>query len=410
MNFLNKDLNLAIIMLLVGTATTKAASFLSLPFLAIFLVKEVHLSPSIIGIIVGLGPLTILFGGFLGGQLSDIFGRINFLLISIFGTALTLCSFWGASHIKSHSVIIVAFGLINVLNGFISSCFQPISQALMSDLLPPEKRFKAFQLRYAAINIGAAMGPFLGAIFGISASTQAFLWSSLIFGLYGIALFIVLKLDTINLFPRTARKFTMKSSFIVVMKDRKLRYFILSGIIFFVCYAQIDCTLSQYLVVNFINGVKIFAFLLSLNALTVLFFQAPVYFLSKAYSPNVTLIIGSVIFAFGYMFFAFAGHSLLLFYIAMIIASIGEIFVFPVSGIFIDKLAPEDLRGTYFGASNFRQLGMFIGPILGGCIFQTLGGPWLFAIMSVLALSSFFINLIGDSMTNLPSSTKLLEW
>jgi MFS family permease len=225
-------INLAIPMLLMGTTITKAATFLCLPFLSIFLVQKFHISPILTGVIVGSGQISIILGGFIGGQLSDFFGRVNLLLISIFGTALTLCGFWVISTLNMFLVIVVAFSLMNLLNGFISSFFQPISQALMSDLSPPDIRFKIFQFRYAAINIGAAVGPFIGAALGISASSRSFFWSSILFCFYGLFMGVVLKFCPIQLNRITSKKVTLNDSFRILSKDRKLRYFIISGIIF----------------------------------------------------------------------------------------------------------------------------------------------------------------------------------
>jgi hypothetical protein len=50
---------------------------------------------------------------------------------------------------------------------------------------------------------------------------------------------------------------------------------------------------------------------------------------------------------------------------AMAVFSIGEVFIVPSEFAIIDRIAPHDRRGTYFGAQTFTQLGGFVGPYLG---------------------------------------------
>ncbi|CAH0344722.1 MFS transporter [Bacillus sp. CECT 9360] len=60
--------------LLIGTVLARGASFMTLPFLAIYLSK-MELHPLLIGLTIGISPLMGTVGGFVGGHLSDRFGR-----------------------------------------------------------------------------------------------------------------------------------------------------------------------------------------------------------------------------------------------------------------------------------------------------------------------------------------------
>jgi len=44
-------------------------------------------------------------------------------------------------------------------NGLCRSFFEPISQALLADVTPSEKRMRVFGFRYMAINVGAPSAP-----------------------------------------------------------------------------------------------------------------------------------------------------------------------------------------------------------------------------------------------------------
>ena len=57
--------------LILGTVMARAASSMSLPFLAIYLARHTSMSAVMIGIVIGMGSLAGTIGGFIGGTLSD---------------------------------------------------------------------------------------------------------------------------------------------------------------------------------------------------------------------------------------------------------------------------------------------------------------------------------------------------
>jgi MFS family permease len=283
--------------------------------------------------------------------------------------------------------------------GFLSSVFHPVSQALMSDVLPPDKRLVAFQLRYTMINLGVAIGPVLGALTGGVGDSIIFLIAAVVYLFYAVYnSFLTRNLKLLHGSDDSKINFLMTLK--VVSIDKKLQYFVLAGILFFVCYSQIESTLSQYLVLNFSNGVMLFAYLLATNGFAVIAFQLPVYYLSRRWPVNLSLILGSIILALGFVVLAFARQPWEL-YLAIIIASIGELFVLPLSSLFIDMIAPEQYKGTYFGASMLRQVGIFLGPILGSFLLQHFGGSTVFLITAIFTAVSCWLNLLGEKTKQL---------
>ncbi|WP_246258769.1 MFS transporter [Kroppenstedtia pulmonis] len=73
--------------ILVGTIFVTIAKSMSVPFLAIYLSQKTELSLSLIGAIIGLGPLASTIGGFIGGTLSDWQKKSNdlFTVCIVFG-------------------------------------------------------------------------------------------------------------------------------------------------------------------------------------------------------------------------------------------------------------------------------------------------------------------------------------
>lgn len=381
------------------------ASFFSMPFLAIFLAKKTTLTPVAIGGIIALSPLAGVVGAFLGGSLSDRIGRKNILSTSLFIMSLLFFGFYIVANIDNLEIQVPLFAFLNLLTGFCAWIFQPVSQALITDLLVHELRAKAFHLRYLALNIGAAFGPILGARMGISAEPIGFLVTGICYAVYSITIFTVLRKNySSKETPGHMKKISWSDIWQALLKDSRLRYFILGGIAFMACYSQLESNLSQYLIRNFSDGVQMFANLLSLNGLIIVIAHMPVYLFIRRIKSTSSLLCGTIIFSAGFLILACTNpgseHGKMLIVLAMIVISLGEILVFPVSINCIEQIAPDHLRGTYFGAAVLRQLGLFIGPPLGGLFLNHGNGQMLFIGVALAALISGFLYMKGGQVQN----------
>ncbi|MGE6486650.1 MDR family MFS transporter [Hyphomonas sp. NPDC076900] len=373
--------------LLIGTVFARGASFMALPFLALYLSNTHGIHPVWIGLTIGLSPLTGTIGGFIGGYISDRFGRKKVMLWTILVWGLVYFGFSQASHIG-------IFMVLNAMNGLCRSFFEPSSQAMMADLTTPQKRKRVFSLRYTAINIGASLGPLLGVYIAQFSTSLPFLLTGLMYLLYGGTLFIMLNRYSISLVT-PVHQLPLLDTLMVTWKDKTLLVFIIGGILINVGYSQIDSNLPQYIQQSFSDGVALFARLVALNAILVIILQVPLSLISEKWPVLRVMIFGSIFFAVGFASFGFATSAVGMM-IAMAIVTIGEIFIFPSTSVFIDQIAPEDRRGTYFGAGQFRSIGNFTGPVLGGWLLQDFSGDILFSVIAGIILCSIFFYYLGN--------------
>lgn len=377
--------------LLAGTVIARGSSFMTLPFLAIYLSKTIDLSPIWIGITIGISPLTATVGGFLGGHLSDRFGRKPVMLASLFAWAGV---FYGFSLVESP----VWFIVLNAFNGLCSSFFEPTSQALIADITEKKRRMRAFSLRYTAINIGASVGPLLGAYLALSSAGSAFVITGTVYLIYGVALFLLLKKLPLPTSQKIqAEKVSMLGAFKILTKDKAFGFLILGTILVNIGYSQVESNLPQHLDSTLENGVVIYSVLLSLNAVMVVLLQMPISHYVERFRTMQVMVAGSVLMAAGLFGFSLVeGWATAI--IAMAVLTIGEILIFPSSSYMVDQLAVEHLRGTYFGASQFRKLGHFAGPIMGGYFLTEINGSFLFIVISAMVLSSILFFLKGNQV------------
>ncbi|WP_240338465.1 MDR family MFS transporter [Peribacillus alkalitolerans] len=379
--------------LLAGTIFARGASFMTMPFLAIYLSRNLDMHPILIGITIGISPLTGTIGGFIGGHLSDRFGRKPIMISALFVWS-------GVFYAFSMASVPMAFILLNALNGLCRSFFEPTSQALIADLTPKENRMRAYSLRYTAINIGAAIGPLLGAFFATKSADLTFLITGTMYLLYAIGLLLQMNKhlsSTVKSAERKDNPASIKAVFQVVRKDRMLLMLILGTILVNAGYSQVESNLPQYLEDAIPKGVYLYSILISLNAIMVIILQMPISHYAEKFKPMHLMVAGAIfmgvgLFSFGY-FNAWAGLI-----VAMGLLTIGEILIFPSNSLVIDQLAEEGMRGAYFGASQFRSLGHFFGPIAGGYLLTEIGGPFMFTCIATLVMVSTIFFYKGSSM------------
>ncbi|MFC6040472.1 MDR family MFS transporter [Paenisporosarcina macmurdoensis] len=374
--------------LLIGTVFARGASFMALPFLALYLSNTHGIHPIWIGVTIGLSPLTGTLGGFIGGYFSDRYGRKKVILWTIFVWGLVYFGFSLATHIGT-------FMVLNALNGLCRSFFEPSSQAMMADLTSVDKRKRVFSLRYTAINIGASLGPLLGVYVAQFSTSLPFLLTGIMYLLYGVTLFIMLHRYSIT-HSIPVHQLPMLDSLIVIWRDKTLLLFIIGGVLVNVGYSQIDSNLPQYIQNSFSEGVALFAKLIALNAILVIILQIPLSLVSEKWPILRVMILGSVLFAIGFASFGYV-TTIFGLMIAMAVVTIGEIFIFPSTSVFIDQIAPDNRKGTYFGAGQFRSIGNFTGPVLGGWLLQDFGGKLLFSVIGIIILCSIIFYSLGYS-------------
>jgi MFS family permease len=377
--------------LLSGTVLARGSAFATLPFLAIYLSRNLDLHPVLIGITIGISPLSGVVGGFLGGHLSDRFGRKPVMIGSLFSMSLVYFGFMIA---ETPGWFIV----LNALNGLSGSFFEPTGQALIADLTEKSKRMRAFSLRYTAINIGASVGPLLGAYLAVVSAKSAFMVTGIMYFIYVLILALMMKKYNLgNPASETASKVTIASSLKIIGKDKALRYLILGTIIINFGYSQMESNVPQYLESTIANGVFVYSVMLSINAVMVVLLQMPISHFAERFKTMQVMMAGAVFLSAGMLAFGFVTgwYTGIL---AIVFITIGEILIFPSSSYLVDQLATDELRGTYFGAAQFRRIGHFLGPIAGGYLLNETGGTVLFSFISLVVLGSILFFIQGNKI------------
>ncbi|WP_043930755.1 MDR family MFS transporter [Bacillus sp. EB01] len=378
-----RNLHPLVINILIGTMFGRMATSMSIPFLAIYLTQVKNVSPGQTGLIIAVSSLVGICTSFAGGYLSDRLGRKVVLFVSIFLWAGVFVLFGMAETVSG-------FFAANALNGFCKSIFEPASRALLADLTEPKNRLAIFNLRYTAINVGVIFGPLLGFYFGSSESTSAFFIAAGVYVLYGISLIVTYKktgYSGANLKGTANQKpVRFADAARIAINDRILLLALIGNILAVLAYAQFNSTLPQFLSGSLggDKGAALFSGLLILNAVTVITIQYPLLAFIKRYPPILSIMAGNLISSISVLLFAFA-DSVPLWGAVIFLFTIGEVLMFSMTDAFLDSIAKPDLRGTYFGAMGFTQIGNIAGPSLGGFLLSWFGFSDPLPVFGILA-------------------------
>lgn len=371
--------------IIIGTMFGRMATSMSIPFLAIYLTKVKGVSSSETGMIIAVSAFIGIGTSFFGGYLSDRFGRKIVLYLSIFLWTGVFIAFGVVDSVSG-------FFVVNAMNGFCRSIFEPTSRALLADLTEPKNRLVIFNLRYTAINIGVIFGPILGYYLGSSKTTFPFVIAAIVYAIYGLSLVWTFRRYSSQSQETEQRveRITLKAAVKVARKDGVLMLSLIGLILATSGYSQFSSTLPQYLsnTTSIENGAKLFSLLLALNAAIVIIVQYPLLKLSKRYSPILSILLGNIVCSLSLAGFGFT-DSIPSWMIMVVLFTLGEVFMFSMTDMFMDSIAKPNMRGTYFGAMGFTQIGSVIGPSLGGGFLDYFGynrPEMVFGMMCLLSI------------------------
>jgi len=375
----------------------------TLPFITIYLTGHFQLLPKSVGIILGVSLAIGIIASLYGGYLVDKFSKNRLILLSILLFAL---SFFAIPWIPRPGGAIVVLAVLH-------TCYSVLSitiKACFADWLPVELRIKAFSVNYTLVNVGWAIGSSLGVMVAGFSPLLPFYLSG------GLALLTVatlsLRLRRQPPQPPAAAAATgaalpnFRQTLAILRNDRRLIYFTLGSTLGAVVFGQFTGYLSQYLITvsSAEFAYKIIGLVMIVNAGIVIALQ---YLLSRGMRQENMLrwlVLGTLFFIVGLLGFMLAGQSVWLWMAAMAVFTLGEIIVIPVEYMFIDFIAPQHLKGSYYGVQNLSALGGAVNPVLCGLLLSYAAPQLMFVMLIAATLFSLLFFFLGHRLARHPAA------
>jgi len=360
------------------------------PFFALYITQKFNVGMTDVGVLFAAFAASSFVGQALGGALTDRFGRKKIILFGLVASALSTVAMALINSFQAFFVLAFFIGILTDIAG-------PARQAMVADILPEEKRPDGFGILHVAFNLSVVIGPALGGLL----AAYSYLWlfaSDALISLLSAALIF-------NLIPETkpqphpdAPQETLGGTFIGYGKVFQNTAFLLflGAVMFEVfTYMNMNTTLGVYLRDAHGTPESGYGLLLSLNALMVVFLQLSFSRQARKYPPMLMMALGSFLYVIGFSMYGYVS-TYALFALAMVIITLGEMVITPVSQGLVAAFAPEDMRGRYMAVSGFAWgIPFAAGPYLAGLILDSAqpqvlwfvaGGVGMLATLSFLAL------------------------
>jgi MFS family permease len=357
---------------------TSAASSAMWSFVAIWAIEELGAKRELPFAFL-VGAILAAASGFLGGYLSDRIGRRRVILL---GQGIMVgypILFLAASDTKWAGLALLA------LAGMIGSLGGSVSQAMVADLVAPERHEAAYASVRVASNLGVVAGPPIGGLLLVLGS-----WSALfpcVAVLSGLAWLIAYRF-----LPRRGAFAPEgppeRGSLAVILADKPFLLFLGSAIFAWLVYVAYEIVLPVSLVDGFGYDASAWGFLVWINPLLVTLFQLRLTRRTAWIAPAPKLVAALLVMGLPFALLAWS-QSIAAVVIVVVVFVVGEMLWVPTSQAVVADLAPADIRGAYMGAfGSAPAIGFALSPLIGLQVRNSFGddATWLmFAALGVVA-------------------------
>jgi MFS family permease len=348
-----------------------------------------------VGILFSIFSIGNIIGGTLGGALADKYGRRKMILLGLVVSGISNV-FMGLIN------DLYLFYIVGAISGLVGNFGGPARQAMIADILPKEKRAEGFGILRVALNLSAVVGPLLGGFVATRSYLLLFIIDAVSSAITALIVYLVIpetkpqkEIDE----PEESMVQTL-IGYKEVLKDWVFVLFLLISAIVVLVYMQMNSTLSVFL--RDVHGFpeQGFGWLLSMNAIMVVFLQ---FWISKRiskYAPMKMMAFGGLFLMVGFGMYGFISEPYL-FFIAMAIITVGEMIWFPIGQVAAASFAPEDKRGRYMAVFQFQwAIPNLFGVLAAGLVMEFIGPNWVWFLAGILSIISIIGFLLLQRVTH----------
>ncbi len=356
-----------------GTFVNRFGHFV-VPFLAIYLRQQGH-DAGTIGLTLGAYGAGGLFAGVIGGYLSDKIGRKPTMLISCGGAAAAMLLL---SQAKAPVELVAAM----FLTGLLGAMYHPAASALISDLVPPGLRVRAFSAQRLAINLGFAAGM---ATAGFVA-TQSFLLLFIVDAATTLVLGLVVFWGITPRDPPRTGDRSWSGALRHMAGNRPFKMAAGASFLIAVVFWQMSSSYGLQITEGAGLDEKTYGLLMAMNGVMIVLLELPLTGMTRRFRPVHVMAAGYCLAGLGMGLNAF-GAEMALLVVSMMIFTMGEMIAMPVSSSYMAGLAPDEMRGRYQGVMSVMWSGAtMIGPPLGIALHQ-----WDASLIWVIIMAVAFL-------------------
>lgn len=384
-----RGLNRDIYILFVGRVIGALGTFIW-PLLTLILKDKLHYTASAMATIMVIGFGLNLPASFIGGRLTDRYGRKKIIVIS---NILMVSCFYINAFIPISSLTIVFF----FISSFFGTLQGPAYDAMLADKSTSDQRARAYSLSYMGFNLGFILGPSIGGFL-----FKDFLWLAFLIdgttSLLGTLLIMFFITDTklsdikhsLNAYEQTQDGV---STWKIIRQSKTLWIYLICSSLVGLMYTQTNFLLPIQLQGTITHYSEVYGFMYSLNGLVVIL-ATPVltYYLKRINEVN-KFGIAILFFMSSYLVYAFLGNVIPLLFVGMTVFTIGEVINTIANAAYFSRRVPASHRGRI--SSTLGIISSVVGSVAQiGFGFAVDALPFQMSWLIIISLGLIALTLI----------------
>lgn len=378
----------AVWFLIIGMFINTMGNSFLWPLHTIYMHEHLGQTLTMAGFVLMINAGTGVIGNLLGGYLFDRIGGYKSIMFGIILSmiSLVLLTFW---HGWPEYIWFVA------ILGFSGGIIFPSMYALVGSVWSEGGR-KAFNAIYLSQNLGVALGPAVAGLVADHNINNIFLANLLTYVLFLVVAGVYYR--KMGLAPninasvlKSSKKIKQKAPFYALL-------IVTIGYMFtWVAYVQWTSTISTH-VLDLGITLKQYSLLWTINGGLILAAQPLIKPIINRLEHKIKtqMILGIAIFMASFVVVSYA-EDYTMFIVAMVILTLGEVFIWPAVPTLAGQLAPKGREGFYQGIVNsMATIGRMIGPLAGGILVDVYGIQAMFFVLTLLIGLAIIPTLLYD--------------
>jgi predicted MFS family arabinose efflux permease len=326
------------------------------PFMGIWAIRHLHAPQSRLAFTYLIGAVLAGVMGYAAGHWSDRVGRRPMIIAG-----------WGLQAIVP--LLLIAVGQ-HVYAGLALLALLPVfgslggaaDQAMVADLVAPERQELAYASVRVASNLGVTIGPPVGGLLLIGGHWNHLWLGTLVLAAAGFGI-------AVRYIPRGGAYAPagppQRGSFGVIMRDSPFLLFMIASVFATMTYIATETLLPISLTTTHHLAPAAWGALMILNPLAVTVFQLRLTRWAAPIRASLKLGVAMPLMGVPFLLLNVSG-SIPVIALVIVLFVVGEMLWVPTSQAVVAALAPSDIRGAYMGAfGGTWSVGWALTPFLG---------------------------------------------
>jgi len=356
------------------------------PFMGIWAIKHLGAPQSRLAFTYLIGAVLAGVMGYAAGHWSDRVGRRPLILAGWgFQAVVPLLLLGVGQHVVAGLALLALLPVFGSLGG-------AADQAMVADLVAPERHEAAYASVRVASNLGVTIGPPLGGLLLIGGHWNHLWLGTLALGAAGFAI-------AFRYIPRGGAYAPEgppeRGSLGVIMRDSPFLLFMVASVFATMTYIATETLLPISLTTTHHLAPAAWGLLMVLNPLAVTVFQLRLTRWAAPIPASLKLGVAMPLMGVPFLLLNVNG-SVPVIAVVIVLFVIGEMLWVPTSQAVVAALAPSDIRGAYMGAfGGTWSVGWALTPFLGLEVRSAYGDATMWMCVATVGVVAGIIGLVA---------------